>query len=82
MTGGALPTAFFCLATGAALGCLFLLCKVARILLHAGKLCTAALDVLFCSFAAAAAFLCALAVDHGRPRFFQLFFRAWALGPL
>lgn len=72
MSGASLPMVFFCLATGAALGCLFLLCKVLRILLHAGKLCTAALDLLYCCFCAAAVFLCALAVDRGRLRVFQV----------
>lgn len=71
MTGA--PAAFFfCLATGAALGCLFLLFQAARILLCAGKPATAALDLLYCCVCAAAVFLCALAVDRGRLRLLQV----------
>ncbi len=79
---------FFCLATGAALGGLFLLFRALRILLHAGKVLTAVLDVLFCCLCAASVFLCALAMDHGRLRLFQAVFQllgGWAavqaLGP-
>ena len=54
------------------MGCLFLLCKVVRILLHAGKLGTALLDILYCCFCAGIVFLCALAVDRGRLRFLQV----------
>lgn len=71
MRAGLLPAAVFCLATGAALGCLFLLFKILRILLDAGKLCTALLDLLYCCLCGTAVFLCALAVDRGRPRLFQ-----------
>lgn len=81
MNSGVLPTIFFCLATGAALGCLFLLCKAVRLLLSAGKLCTALIDIAYCLFTAAALFLCALAVDRGRPRFFQFLLQgigAWS----
>ncbi len=79
---------FFCLGTGAALGCLFLLFQGARLLLGAGKLLTALLDVVYCCICAAVVFLCALAVDHGRLRLVQALFQAvgaWAaigaLGP-
>lgn len=71
MTGATFPAAVFCLATGAALGCLFLLCKLARLLLGAGKWATALLDVAFCGVCALVVFLCALAVDRGRLRLFQ-----------
>ncbi len=71
MSAGAPAVLFFCLGTGAALGCLFLLFRAVRILAHAGKLLTALLDVLFCCLCAAVVFLCALAVDKGRLRLFQ-----------
>lgn len=89
MSAGAPAVLFFCLGTGAALGCLFCLFQAARILLRAGKLLTAALDVLFCCLCAVSVFLCALAVDHGRLRLVQVLLQAlgaWsavaALGPL
>ncbi len=69
---GALAAFFFCLAAGAALGCLFLLFQAARILLCAGKPATAALDLLYCCVCAVAVFLCALAVDRGRLRLLQV----------
>lgn len=81
MSGGTVRALFFCLATGAALGCLLLLFQAARILLHAGKLLTAVLDVLYCCLCALTVFLCALAVDHGRLRLFQAGFQllgGWA----
>jgi len=88
MSGGTVRALFFCLATGAALGCLLLLFQAARILLRAGKLLTAALDVLYCCLCALTVFLCALAVDYGRLRLFQAGFQllgGWAavtaLGP-
>lgn len=68
-TAGAV--AFFCLGTGAALGCLWLLFQAVRILLRAGKPLTALLDILYCCLCGTAVFLCALAVDHGRLRLFQ-----------
>lgn len=71
MSAGAPAVTFFCLGTGAALGCLFLLFRVLRILLRAGKLLTAFLDILCCCLCALVVFLCALAVDKGRLRFFQ-----------
>ncbi len=70
MTEAARPF-FFCLASGAALGCLWLAFQALGILLRAGKLLTAFLDVLFCCLCAAAVFLCSLAVDKGRLRLFQ-----------
>lgn len=76
MRGGAVPAASFCLASGAALGCLFLLCKALRLLLGMKKWSVAVLDVVFCCFCATAVFLCALAVDRGRLRLFQLCFQA------
>ena len=79
---------FFCLGTGAALGCLLLLFRAVRILCHAGKLGTALLDILYCCFTGAAVFLCALAVDRGRLRLLQALLQllgGWAavtaLGP-
>ncbi len=81
-------TIFFCLVTGAALGGLFLLLQWVRVLLRAGKFLTAFLDLLYCCLCAAAVFMCALAVDHGRLRLVQVLFQAvgaWAavgaLGP-
>ncbi len=65
-----------------------MLFRAVRILLHAGKLLTAFLDVLYCCLCAFTVFLCALAVDHGRLRLFQAVFQllggwaaAAALGP-
>lgn len=81
MRGSPVEAAFFCLASGAVLGCLFLACKLFRLMLSLGKVGTAVLDAAFCLFCGGAAFLCALAVDRGRFRFFQLFFQgvgAWA----
>ena len=79
---------FFCLGTGAALGCLLLLFRTVRILCHAGKLMTALLDVLYCCLCGAVVFLCALAVDKGRLRLLQVLLQllgGWAavtaLGP-
>lgn len=72
MSGGLLRVFVFCLATGAAMGCLFLLLRVFRIFLCAGKLLTAATDVIFCCVCAVAVFLCALAVDRGRLRLLQV----------
>lgn len=71
MRAGAGEVFFFCLATGAAMGCLFLACKVLRLLLGLKKAGTALVDVLFCLICGAAVFLCALAVDQGRLRFYQ-----------
>lgn len=72
MTGLTLPAACLCLVTGALLGCLFLGCKLVRGLLYGGRLCAAVLDVLFCLVWALVAFLCALVVDKGRLRLFQV----------
>lgn len=72
MTGLTLPTACLCLMTGGALGGLFLLLKLVRGLLRGGRLFAAALDVLFCLIWALTAFLCALVVDKGRLRLFQM----------
>lgn len=63
---------FFCLATGAAMGCLFLLFQALEILLHAGKWTVAVLDFLSCCLCAMIVFLCALAVEKGRLRLFQV----------
>lgn len=71
MSAGAVQVWFFCLGTGAAMGCLFLLFQVLIILLSAGKWLTFAADVIFCCICAAVVFMCALAVDHGRLRFIQ-----------
>lgn len=79
---------FFCLATGAALGCLLLLFRALRILIRAGKLAAAVLDILYCCLCGAVVFLCALAVDRGRLRLLQVLLQllgGWAvetaLGP-
>ncbi len=71
MNGGGGALVFFCLATGAALGCLFLLFSAVQLAFHAGKLTCALLDVFYCCLCAAVVFLCALAVDHGRLRLLQ-----------
>ncbi len=72
MTGMTLPAACFCLMTGAMLGGLFLGCKLLRGLLYGGRFCAAVLDVLFCLVWALTAFLCALVIDKGRLRMFQV----------
>lgn len=86
---GPVELLFFCLATGAAMGCLLLLFQCLRILLHTGKWATALLDLLYCCLCAMAVFLCALAVEKGRLRLFQAALQllgGWAavqaLGPL
>lgn len=76
MTGGTWPTVLFCLASGAALGALFLLCKALRLALGAGKLLTAALDTAFGIACGGVVFLCALAVDKGRLRLLQMALQA------
>ncbi len=88
MSGQALPVVFFCLATGAALGCLFLLFRGIAALLGLKKLGIALFDLLFCCLCGAFVFLCALAVDSGRLRLYQAALQglgAWtvvvALGP-
>lgn len=72
MSGLTLPAACLCLVTGALLGGLFLGCKLVRGLLYGGRLCIAVLDVLFCLVWSLVAFLCALVVDKGRLRLFQV----------
>ena len=72
MIGLTLPVACLCLMTGAMLGGLFLFFKLSRGLLYGGRLMTAVLDVLFCLIWALTAFLCALVVDKGRLRMFQI----------
>ncbi len=62
---------FFCLFSGMALGGLFLLFKMLRLLFGLGKWSVALLDFLYCCLCALAVFLCALAVDKGRLRFLQ-----------
>lgn len=88
MSGQGMPVVFFCLATGAALGCLFLLFRGFAALLGLKKWGTAAMDLLFCCVCGGAVFLCALAVDSGRLRLYQAALQglgAWAavkaLGP-
>lgn len=71
MNGGGGALVFFCLATGAALGCLFLLFSAICLAFHAGKPVRALLDILYCCLCAGVVFLCALAVDHGRLRMLQ-----------
>ncbi len=82
MTGLTLPAACLCLMTGAMLGGLFLGFKLVRGLLYGGKLCAAVLDVLFCLIWALTAFLCALVIDKGRLRMFQMLLQglgAWGV---
>ena len=82
MSTQVLAIASFCLSTGAALGCLFLLFRVMAWLLGVGKFGTAVLDFLFCCLCAAVVFLCALAVDSGRLRLYQAALQgvgAWAV---
>lgn len=88
MSGQGMPVVFFCLATGAALGCLFLLFRGFAALLGLKKWGTAAMDLLVCCVCGGAVFLCALAVDSGRLRLYQAALQglgAWAavkaLGP-
>lgn len=80
--------AFFCLATGAAMGCAFLGLRTVCQLLGVGKLGTFVVDVLFGFLCGGFVFLCALAVDHGSLRLYQGVLQglgAWAtvtaLGP-
>lgn len=88
MSAGAGETLVFCLGAGAALGCLFLLFRGIGLALGLGKAGQAVLDALFCCLCGGAVFLCALAVDRGRPRLAQMVLQglgAWAavaaLGP-
>ena len=81
MSGLSLPVLFFCLATGAALGCLFLLFQGVRMLLGGGKALKALFDLLFGAAAGGFVFLCALAVDRGFLRLYQAVFQGlgfWA----
>lgn len=88
MSGQGVAVLFFCLATGAALGCLFLLFRGFSALLGFRKWGTAFVDLIFCCLCGAVVFLCALAVDKGRLRLYQAGLQAlgaWAvvaaLGP-
>lgn len=72
MSAGIVPVLFFCLATGAAMGCLLLVFQAVRLLLGDGRLLTAILDVVFCCLCAFVVFACALAVDRGRLRLIQV----------
>ncbi len=72
MSGLGWPVLSFSLASGAALGCLFLLFRGFSRLLGLKKLGTALLDVLFGGLAGGFVFLCALAVDSGRLRLYQV----------
>ena len=72
MSGLEWPVLSFSLASGAALGCLFLLFRGFSRLLGLKKLGTALLDVLFGGLAGGFVFLCALAVDSGRLRLYQV----------
>lgn len=67
-----MPAGCLCLFSGAVLGGLFLAFKLLRLLLRGGKICAAIFDVLFGVICAVVAFLCALAVDKGRLRLFQV----------
>lgn len=68
----ALEAALLFLSVGALLGLLFLAMKILRSVLGFGKIAEAALDILLCLTAAVMIFLCALALDSGRARLFQL----------
>ncbi len=88
MSGQVMAVAFFCLATGAALGCLFLLFRGISLLLGLGRLATGLFDAVFCCLCGGIVFLCALAVDNGHLRLYQAVLQglgAWcvvvALGP-
>ncbi len=72
MSGLGWPVLSFSLASGAALGCLFLLFRGFSRLLGLKKLGTALLDVLFGGLAGGFVFLCALAVDSGHLRLYQV----------
>ena len=71
MSGQVMAVVFFCLATGAALGCLFLLFRGMSLVLGLGKLATGILDAVFCCLCGGVVFLCALAVDNGHLRLYQ-----------
>lgn len=82
MSGQGVAVLFFCLATGAALGCLFLLFRGFSALLGFRKWGTALLDLIFCCLCGGMVFLCALAVDKGRLRLYQAGLQAlgaWAV---
>lgn len=73
--------AFFCLASGALLGLLFLAGEAIAGLLGLKKPGRAVVDLLCCGVAGVTVFLCALAVDSGRLRLFQVALQAlggWA----
>lgn len=72
MTAVTWPAWGLCMGTGALLGLFFLLLQLIRLLLRGGRFCQAIMDVFFCVVCAAVAFLCALALDKGRLRFFQV----------
>ena len=81
-------TLFFCLATGALMGCAFLAQRAAACLLGLGALGASVLDALFGVVCGGFVFLCALAVDSGSLRLYQAALQglgAWAavvaLGP-
>ena len=71
MSGQVMAVAIFCLATGAALGCLFLLFRGISLLLGLGRLAAGLFDAVFCCLCGGAVFLCALAVDNGHLRLYQ-----------
>ena len=74
--------AFFCLVSGAALGGLFLGAEALAGLLGLKKPGRALLDLLCCAVTGVAVFLCALAVDSGRLRLYQVALQAlggWAV---
>ncbi len=76
------------LSFGTVWGCLFLLGKVIKIVFGVGKIGEAIGDILLCAAGAVGVFLCALAYDSGRLRFFQLLLHCigaaaviWAFDP-
>ncbi len=76
------------LIAGVLWGLLFLAFKIFRTLLGFGKIAEAIFDFILCLIAAVGIFICALVIDSGRVRFFQLFLHAvgavsiiMALGP-
>lgn len=77
------------LSVGVVLGLIFLLIKVLKIVLGIKKIGEAVLDIILCLLSAVVVFLCALALDGGKLRFFQVFLHIigalsviWILDPM
>lgn len=62
----------FSLVLGVCLGALFALLELLRILLELGRIVTFVTDTAFTLLCAVATFILAIAVSHGRLRFYQL----------